>query len=296
MGQGKEAAAVRKAFLVVVLVAASFLGGVFVNGPGLQWVEARALRSLGLHNVGEIALVDLKSAVSSDGNADEQTLAAQGNGAPEGPLTATPALLSEPESPQHDNSDRPSTFQAGLKSSSSGLNLPNSRSPGMSPSSTKRPGALARAREHRTQAADPDVKQASATSRPSDSDVSEHPDSTAKPDILDTLAALLPSTSNSSTTQQPFPASLPPPSTQKSIVSSSDDWAIVERKMQSMGVSRYTVDGEPGVRVVFSCLIPLAGRQAITQRFEAEGDDIIQAAQATLRRITLWRATQQLGR
>ena len=156
--------------------------------------------------------------------------------------------------------------------------------------------ALTRAPEHRDQVTDPDVKQASVTSRSSDSDLSEQPDSTAKPDILDTLAALLPSTSNPSSTQQPSTVSLPSPSTQRSVVSSSDDWAIVERKMQSLGVSRYTVDGEPGVRVVFSCLIPLAGRQAITQRFEAEGDDIIQAAQAALRRITLWRATQQSGR
>ena len=39
-------------------------------------------------------------------------------------------------------------------------------------------------------------------------------------------------------------------------------------------------------------LIPVAGRQAVTERFEAEGDDIIQSARAVLRRIVLWRATQ----
>ncbi|MFI5454756.1 MAG: hypothetical protein ACHRXM_04835 [Isosphaerales bacterium] len=62
--------------------------------------------------------------------------------------------------------------------------------------------------------------------------------------------------------------------------------------MQSLGVSRFTIEAEPGGRVVFSCLIPLAGRQAIAQRFEAEGDDMVQAAHAALRRIGLWRATQ----
>ena len=67
---------------------------------------------------------------------------------------------------------------------------------------------------------------------------------------------------------------------------------ILERKMQSLGVTRYSVEGEPGGKVVFSCLIPIAGRQAITQRFEAEGDDLTQATRATLRRITLWRAAQ----
>jgi hypothetical protein len=67
---------------------------------------------------------------------------------------------------------------------------------------------------------------------------------------------------------------------------------VLQQKLQTMNVSRFTIEGEPGGRILFSCLIPLAGRQAVTQRFEAEGDDVIQAVQATLRRIVLWRATQ----
>ena len=78
----------------------------------------------------------------------------------------------------------------------------------------------------------------------------------------------------------------------KPIAASGNEWAILERQMQSFGVNRFTVEAEPGGRVVFACLIPLAGRQAITQRFEAEGDDMVQAARAALRRIGLWRATQ----
>ena len=50
--------------------------------------------------------------------------------------------------------------------------------------------------------------------------------------------------------------------------------------MQALGVSRFTIEGQPGGRVVFSCLIPLAGRQAVAQRFEAEGKDAFQAARA----------------
>jgi hypothetical protein len=38
-------------------------------------------------------------------------------------------------------------------------------------------------------------------------------------------------------------------------------------------------------------VIPLAGRRAVGQHFEAEGDDEIQAARTALKRITLWRAT-----
>ena len=63
--------------------------------------------------------------------------------------------------------------------------------------------------------------------------------------------------------------------------------------MQSLGVTHYTIDGQPGGRVNFSCLIPLAGRQAVSQRFEAEGDDDFQAAQAAMRRIALWRAARE---
>lgn len=73
---------------------------------------------------------------------------------------------------------------------------------------------------------------------------------------------------------------------------SGADWADLRRKMQSLGVTRYTIEGKPDGRVVFSCLIPLAGRQAVSQRFEAEGDDELQAAQVAIRRISLWRATR----
>jgi hypothetical protein len=52
---------VRQVILIVLLIGAAFLGGAFVNGPGLQWVQSRVLRSLGLTNGGEIAAVDLES-------------------------------------------------------------------------------------------------------------------------------------------------------------------------------------------------------------------------------------------
>jgi hypothetical protein len=71
-----------------------------------------------------------------------------------------------------------------------------------------------------------------------------------------------------------------------------DDWAALARKMQALGISRFSIEGQPGGRVVFACLIPLAGRQAVAQRFEAEGDDALRAARATLRRVALWRASQ----
>ena len=64
----------RQFFLVILLVAAAFSGGAFVNGPGLQWVQTRALRSLGLNKVGEIASVDLKPLAGSTDEVDESGL------------------------------------------------------------------------------------------------------------------------------------------------------------------------------------------------------------------------------
>ena len=62
--------------------------------------------------------------------------------------------------------------------------------------------------------------------------------------------------------------------------------------MGALGVSRYGIEGEPGGRVRFHCLIPIAGKRAVAQQFEAEGDDELQAARLALRRVALWRAAE----
>jgi len=64
MGQGKEATTMRQAIFIVVLVAAAFLGGVIVNGPGIRWVQSRLLDYMGLKDGGEIASIDLLPASS----------------------------------------------------------------------------------------------------------------------------------------------------------------------------------------------------------------------------------------
>jgi hypothetical protein len=62
MGPGRESATVRQALLVLELMAASFRGGTFVNGPGLRWVQTQLLGLLGSSEGVEIAAVDLKAA------------------------------------------------------------------------------------------------------------------------------------------------------------------------------------------------------------------------------------------
>jgi hypothetical protein len=291
MGRGKEAMTVRHLFLILVLVGASFLGGAFVNGPGLQWAQARLLRSLGLNNGGEIASIELKPATSS-----EPEIKPHPDGfmpvdpradVSKGPIAPIPSLQTETESPKQDAPDQPPSLQSPVKSSAD-----SSITPALHPPSVFLDKRIdSKSDNHTPSSSDRRVTPAGSTTPHDPAPASSPVAGETTPAILDSLAALLPV--DSPTPTSPLPPSSPSEvSNSKAPVSGTDSWVVLERKMQSFGVARYTIDGEPGGRVVFSCLIPLAGRQAITQRFEAEGDDIIHAAQATLRRIALWRASQ----
>jgi hypothetical protein len=96
----------------------------------------------------------------------------------------------------------------------------------------------------------------------------------------------------------PVPAPEPPAPVDHAASPSSKPtagWAELRRSMRELGVSRFVVEGEPGGRVRFHCLIPVAGSRAVAQHFEAEADDEFQAAEVALRRVTLWRATESPG-
>ena len=70
------------------------------------------------------------------------------------------------------------------------------------------------------------------------------------------------------------------------------DWPELRRRLKAAGVSRYWVEGTPGGPCTFRCVIPIAGGRAVSQHFEAEGDDDLGAAGAALRRVALWKATE----
>jgi hypothetical protein len=82
--------------------------------------------------------------------------------------------------------------------------------------------------------------------------------------------------------ERPEPSSAPP----------SQDWAALRKKMKALGVTRYTIEGEADGHVRFSCVIPVEGLKAVGHHFEAEADDEYQAAEAALKRVALWKATQ----
>ncbi len=73
----------------------------------------------------------------------------------------------------------------------------------------------------------------------------------------------------------------------------SSDWASIRVRMKSLGVARYWMESTPAGPCTFRCTIPVAGSGSVFQQFEAEGDDDLRTAEAALRRITLWKATEK---
>ncbi len=285
-GQGKEAVTVRQLFLVIILVAASFLGGAFVNGPGLQWAQARIIRSLSLTNSGEIASVNLNPDSSSEISSDKALQVKLD--AETSPALQTSALSSLTESKSSKQDLSASSFaQRGTSKVTRNASASTDSRPLSAQILAKHLAAATSSRPEHTMLSDSSIKPTGGTTSAT-SHKSSSSDSEIAPDILDSLVRLLPTNAPPSGAS---PSSLLEPSA-KPTIPGANSWAILERKMQSLGVTRYTIDGEPGGQIVFSCLIPIAGRQAITERFEAVGDDIEHAVQAGLRRISLWRATQ----
>jgi hypothetical protein len=291
MGQGREAVTVRQAILIALLIGAAFLGGAFINGPGLQWVQSRVLRLLGFNNGGEIAAVDLEANLNDEiGSEHAEPLNQRAAIAP-GPIAPIPSLVSENKAATQDASRKATADQPLSKSLKNGLASDQPRQSSFpsatSPRSVTKSSPIARA------SLDQDVMLARGGSLPQSSPSHSAQPSTAleAPAILDSLAAvLLPGDSSRDAPVSPLTSSST--GSKSTRVVGGDEWALLESRMQTLGVSRFTIEGKPDGPVVFACLVPVAGYQAVTERFEAEGDDVIQAAKAVMRRVVLWRATQ----
>ncbi len=286
----------RQAIFVVVMVGAAFLGGAVANGPGLRWVQARLLDYMGLQDGGESASIDLPQTTSDF--ADPHRLGVSSAAGQPNTQITTPGAERQ-------------VVKQGPSSSSV---ISSGRSVSSTPSSSATPPPLP------LPSAIPEPKVSQVASMPTRSDAA--PTSGPTPALFDPsvgtalLASRSPSLAQPGAVDHPIPAAIslePAPAAFSRSPSSSPispvplststrddtdssgscpDWVTLRRKMQSLGVIRYTLEGEPGGRVVFWCLIPLAGRQAVSQRFEGEGEDESHAAQAAIRRITLWRAAR----
>ncbi len=278
----------RRVILIFLLIGAAFLGGAFVNGPGLQWAQARVLRSLGLKNGGEIAAVDLDSTLKRERGPEPAEPLKPYSAGPPGLVAPIPSTLSKSGFRKEDTSDRLPASEPRPKSAKS-----RSDSVQVGPSSSTS-AALPRSV---TNSSSSGTTPLDGRVTPVEGDSIVAVRQTALPDInlgppalLDSLAPLLP---------RGNPRIDAPPSASKRAFSRSkptegvnDEWSLLKSRMQTFGVSRFTIEGDLDGSVVFTCLIPVVGRQAVSEQFEGEGDDVIHAAQAALRRIILWRASQ----
>jgi hypothetical protein len=276
---------VRYAALIVVLAAAAFAGGAVVNGPSLQWVRSQFLRSL-LWNDRDISSVDLKTTTNNEPAATAgldpklQTTTVQA------PLAPVPSVVAEVDLGVKEAV--PVTGIRRRQGKTQGRNQPTSTGPPPATLLNPPPPSEPSLSKHIASPQDQNVKTASSAKAipPRKVPVAVAPMDSA-PAILATLPDLSPAKLQ--------PGDLGPPRSIGSALhrDGRDDWVILVGKMKSLGVSQFTIEGEAGGRVVFACLIPLAGRQAITQRFEAEGSDPVDAAHAALRRIALWQASHE---
>lgn len=250
----------RQVLLVIVLVGAAFGGGALVSGPGFRWAQEHLLDYMGLKDGGEIDTLDL-APHQADGKPVAEPIAGRTA------ATAMPSAVAPPPPAPAPKVTEPFTeAQAAAPASPP----PPAPVPTAEPAKANPPALLGALNAMLTPPQAP-APPTAASSEPALADPALAPSS------LPTLEAA------------PAPASSSaPPAT---AAGPGGEWAEIRRKLDAAGVSRYTIEGEPGGRVVFACLIPLAGKQAVSQRFEAEGEDEFQAAQAVLKRINLWRAS-----
>ncbi len=264
----------RKALFAVVLVSASFAGGAIVNGPGLRWAQAMVLNRMGMED--EEGEGDDLSAGTSSGSGP--SLGTSPHSIP--PLVADSSAAPKPD-PKPEPSAEERTPMRDRESSSS---LSASILPGLAPvpeatlpveplpspaPSAARPAPVAAVLEPIEAPAAP------LPDKDKDKDKDRGPDQERAIRRVSVTEAA--------------------PLAERPSESSATDWAEVRNTMRTLGVSRYGIEGDPAGRVRFHCVIPLAGRRAVSQQFEAEGDDDLQAARAALKRVALWKATESAG-
>ncbi|AMV40809.1 hypothetical protein [Planctomyces sp. SH-PL62] len=256
----------RQALLVIVLVGAAFGGGALVSGPGFRWAQEHLLDYMGLQDGGEIDALDLAPTADAAKPSPSEPLvgtAAVAAAKPAEPPPPTPTPAPAPE---------PTPTEPFAETQASGTPPPAS-APAPDPAKPEPPALLGALTSILSPQSPAPGSAPAGSTRPAPESPTPAPlDAGVAPAAL----------------AAPEAAQIPAPAP---TAGTGGDWGEVRRKLTAAGVTRYTIEGEPGGRVVFACLIPVAGKQAVSQRFEAEGADEFQAAQAVLKRINLWRAS-----
>lgn len=116
-------------------------------------------------------------------------------------------------------------------------------------------------------------------------------DSAVTTAVLDAFSALANPVVKASTQGAVPPATDQPESLAAG--ASANDWNALRARMKTLGVRRYTIEGDPQGKVRFVCSIPVAGERAVSQQFEAEANSELEAARAALKRVELWKSLEQ---
>jgi hypothetical protein len=257
---------IRHSVFALVLVGAAFAGGAAINGPGLTWLQRTILG-------GPTIIVD--------GSSDAPSMASKKASKPSPTARPWPMVVDLPRAPQQ----QPQQPKMKPIEPEPAAREPEPLLPPESPSAP----ASALIRPVEPPAPDPGpappsapapvlVRQAPAATRPklpANLNLSPAP----KTDPVARLA------SAEATSTPPAPSASADPST-------PPDWAEIRKRMQALGIARYSMEAEIDGRVRFSCVIPVDGLRAVGHQFEAEGDDEYQAAEVALRRVALWQATE----
>lgn len=310
----------RKALFAVVLVAASFAGGAVVNGPGLQWAQAMLLNGASgdesasgdsappkVAESGPTETIPSKpipslvvASQTGPAPADKPAAAPKADVPSSPPETPSPAPADgpapEPKAPAppeaialppEGKAPEPLDLNALADSDKPSRPVPP-KDPALALANAPAPAEMPQPLEPMEVAREPEG------SRPE------------KPPAIVPWADAPGSAPAAAVPPRPLQKSGPAGAEASKEMSTPEAvsgpaqgtlsaWSDLRRKMADLGVSRYAIEGEPGGRVRFHCLIPLAGKRAVAQQFEAEGDDELQAASAALRRVALWRATENPG-
>lgn len=294
IARGREASTLRKGLLAVLLVGASFAGGAAVNGVGNGWI-----RSLIQGPAPPEAV-----AVAVDGGEDPT----RGDDAPSDgvpppaqpvPAAAPPALVPDPLPPAAPpRRDDPPPAPTPLEAPAPGPMLGPGPLAATNPPDPEAPGLLDLQAPRADAPGDP-----GRSLPPAPRDVPAPPPPAEPPQAIGWADAPGSAPAAAALTR---PAGGEDPPRLDLILASAATapgppdpdarpagvWAALRRRMRELGVARYWIEGEPAGAVRFRCVVPLAGARAVGQLFEAEADDDIQAAEAALRRVALWRATE----
>lgn len=319
----------RKGLFAIVLVAAAFGGGAAVNGPGLRWAKEMIWSKMPSDDESEDPSDLVQPSVGPVAASDESPSADPGHDAKEEPFSGDASSKEKPKGkPQTSapgpKAPEPSEFRSVSQTESKSpdpktpssvdnetagldelppLNVPKGSGetpPELPPpgsetvTSSSAPGTL------------PPLEETPASSLASKEQASKQPAKSPNSSWGDMpgsapATAVPPRPFVKQPDRDPAAATTASPaavasSSAPAAPRSSGDWSEIRRKMRELGVTRYGMEGEPGGRVRFHCIIPVAGKRAVGQHFEAEGDDEIQAATTMLRRVTLWRATESAAR